>query len=388
VKKSVATAGLTGTLTGLDVLARQGFSSLKGHRVGLITNQTGVDLQGRRNIDLMLQAQVNLVALYSPEHGITGKEDQDTIANAVDNATGLPIRSLYSDGRTQKLSAPMLAGVDTLVFDIQDVGARFYTYSCAMLFALEEASKARIPFYVLDRPNPVTGLHVEGPLLDANLTSNVGCYELPVRHGMTLGELATMANAERKLAAELHVVKLENWRRSDWFDATGQPWIDPSPNMRSLRAAILYPGIALLESAKDYSVGRGTDTPFEQVGAEWIDGEQLAAYLSGREIAGVRVFATRFQPSSSVLANRSLSGVRFEVTDRDSFDSVGFGLELAHALQTLYPGKIDFQACRNLIGSRTVVDALRGGQDPRQFKPAMALALRAFAVRRSRYLLY
>jgi uncharacterized protein YbbC (DUF1343 family) len=269
----------------------------------------------------------------------------------------------------------MLRGVDTLVFDIQDVGARFYTYSCTMLYALEEAAKAKLPFYVLDRPNPVTGLHVEGPMLDANLQSFVGCYDLPVRHGLTLGELATMANVERKWNADLHVIKMQNWERGDWFDSTGLPWIDPSPNMRSLNAATLYPGLALIESSKNYSVGRSTDAPFEQIGADWIRGVELAEFLNSRYIPGVRVYP-------------KLDGVRFVITDRDQLDSIRLGLEVAYALHKLYPGKIDFEASKQLIGNRKVIDALKAGDDPRVIEQGLMTDVASFMNRRRPFLLY
>jgi uncharacterized protein YbbC (DUF1343 family)/CubicO group peptidase (beta-lactamase class C family) len=380
---SIAAAALSvdapakATLTGLDVLARQNFAPLAGKRVGLITNQTGIDREGHRNIDLMRAAKVNLVTLFAPEHGIAGAVDTNDVADAVDAPSGLPVRSLYGNGRT-RVTAGMFKELDAVVFDIQDVGARFYTYGCAMLYGVEEAAKAGVAFYVLDRPNPITGSRVEGPLLDAELNSNVGCYDLPVRHGMTLGEIATMANAERHWNAKLQIIRMENWQRGDWFDATGLPWVDPSPNMRSLNAATLYPGIALLETQKDYSVGRGTDAPFEQIGAEWIDGEKLAESLNARALPGIRVYPVRFQPATS---RKPLEGVRFVVTDRERFDSVRFGLELAATLRTLYPGKLDFESSRNLIGSRAVVDALKSGTEP-------SYSLRPFLTRRAVFLLY
>lgn len=390
---TVVAAGLTSnaaggnTLTGLDVLAQQDFAPLKGRRVGLITNHTGLDRSGRRNVDAMRAAGVNLVALFSPEHGISGQEDRAEIADSTDAATGLPIRSLYGPGRTRP-TAEMLRGIDTLVFDIQDVGARFYTYSCTMLLALEEAAKAHLAFFVLDRPNPVGGRHVEGPLLEDELASFVGCYNMPVRHGLTMGELAQMANAERKLGADLHVIPMRNWRRDQWFDETGLPWINPSPNMRSLNAAILYPGIALLEAARDYSVGRGTDAPFEQIGADWINGVELAFYLNARNLPGVRVYPVRFKPAESVFAGQTIEGVRFDVVDRDVFDSVGFGLELAHALQRLYPGKVNFEACRFLIGARAVVETLKWGEDLAGIRAFLDRGVAQFQARRSPFLLY
>ena len=382
-RRSIATIAASGlglgpkndrVMTGLDVLAQSKFAPFEGHQVGLITNQTGIDRQGRRNVDVMLAAGVKVTAIFTPEHGITGREDRPDIGDARDQTTGLPIRSLYNNGR-YRLTPEMLRGVDTLVFDIQDVGARFYTYSCTMLYALEEAAKAKLPFYVLDRPNPVTGLHVEGPMLDANLQSFVGCYDLPVRHGLTLGELATMANAERKWNADLHVIKMQNWERGDWFDSTGLPWIDPSPNMRSLNAATLYPGLALIESSKNYSVGRGTDAPFEQIGAEWIRGVELAEFLNARYIPGVRVYPTQ-------------SGVRFVLTDRDRFDSVRLGLEVAYALHKLYPGKIDFEQSKQLIGNRKVIDALKAGDDPRVIEQGLMNDIATFMNRRRPFLLY
>ena len=374
-------------LTGLDVLEQQKFAPFQGKRVGLITNQTGVDRGGRRNIDAMRAADVRLTTLFSPEHGITGDQDRPDIADSKDASTGLPILSLNDNGR-YRITPEMLRNVDVLVFDIQDVGARFYTYSCTMLYALEEASKARLPFYVLDRPNPLTGVHVEGPLLDADLHSFVGCYTMPVRYGLTMGELATMANAERQLHADLHVVKMTNWQRGDWFDSTDLPWVDPSPNMRSLNAALLYDGLALLEASKGYSVGRGTDAPFEQIGADWIRGPELAQFLNARSIPGVRAYATRFEPSASVFKGKSIEGVRFVIVNREQFNSLRLGFELAYALQRLYPGKIDFEACRHLIGNRKVVDAMKVGSDPGTIEQNISEDVRAFIERRKPFLLY
>jgi uncharacterized protein YbbC (DUF1343 family)/CubicO group peptidase (beta-lactamase class C family) len=367
------------TLTGLDVLEQDAFASLRGPRVGLLTNQTGLDRQGRRNVDVMLAAGVKVATLYAPEHGITGAKDQPNIADSRDEVTGLPVFSLYFNSRF-RLTPEMLKGVDMLVFDIQDVGARFYTYSCTMLDTLEEAAKAKIPFYVLDRPNPVTGLHVEGPMLDANLQSFAGCYDLPVRHGLTMGELATMANTERKWNADLHVIKMQNWQRGDWFDSTGLPWIDPSPNMRSLNAATLYPGLALIESSKNYSVGRGTDAPFEQIGAEWVHGVELAEFLNARFIPGVRLYPTHLAPKTE--------GVRFVITDRDQFDSIRLGLEVAYALHKLYPGKIDFELSKQLIGNRKMIDALKAGDDPRVIEQGLMNDIVSYINRRRPFLLY
>jgi len=374
-------------LTGLDVLEQDKFAALKGKRIGLITNHTGLDQAGRRNVDAMRDAGVQVTALFSPEHGMTGKEDRQDVADAKDPATGLPIWSLHYNGRF-RVTPEMLHSVDALVFDIQDVGARFFTYSCTMLYALEEASKTGLPFYILDRPNPVTGAHIEGPVLDDDLHSFVGCYAMPIRHGLTLGELATMANGERKFNANLHVIKMKNWSRGDWFDSTGLAWVDPSPNMRSLNAATLYDGLGMLEYAKGYSVGRGTDAPFEQIGAEWIRGAELARFLNERSIPGVRAYATRFTPSAPPLKDRPLEGVRFVVVNREQFSAVRLGLEVAYALGKLYPGKLDIEMCRPLIGNRKVIERIKSGDDPRAIEQGIEDQLDAFEQRRRAYLLY
>ncbi len=375
------------TRTGLDVLAAEHFAPLQGKRIGLITNQTGVDRNGKRNIDVMLAGGIHITALFSPEHGLSGAEDRPDIANTKDPATGIPVFSLFQ-GSTRRISPEMLKGVDALVFDIQDVGARFYTYSCTMLYGMEEAAKVHVPFFVLDRPNPITGVHVEGPMLDPNLKSFTGCFEIPLRHGLTLGELANMANAEQHLGADLHVIAMQGWNRGDWFDSTGLPWIDPSPNMRSLNAATLYPGIAMLENSQNYSVGRGTDAPFEQIGADWIQGPELAAFLNARYIPGVRVYPTRFRPASSVFAGKTIEGVRFVISDRYQFDSTRLGLEIAYAIGNLYPGKIALDRNRLLIGNREVIDAEEKGEDPRTIVQKMEDSLAEFVKKREKYLLY
>jgi len=374
-------------LTGLDVLAQEKFAPLRGKRIGLITNHTGLSRDGKRNVDLMMRAGVEVVAIFTPEHGLQGREDQPNISDTKDTATGIPVTSLYQGSR-RRMSPEMLNGIDALVYDIQDVGARFYTYSCTMLYSLEEAAKKHVPYFVLDRPNPITGTKVEGPLLDKDLESFVGCLEVPLRHGMTFGELDTMANGERKLGADLHVVAMKGWSRGDWFDSTGLPWVDPSPNMRSLNAATLYPGVAMLEASKNYSVGRGTDSPFEQIGADWIHGRELAEFLNNRFIPGVRVYPTKFQPSASNLKGQNIEGVRFVITDRNRFDSTRFGLEIGYALEKLYPGKIPWDANRFLIGNHEVIAAGKAGTDPRTTVQKMEDSLAAFLQQREKYLLY
>ncbi len=241
----------------------------------------------------------------------------------------------------------------------------------------------------MDRPNPVTGLHVEGPLADENLQSFVGCYDMPVRYGLTLGELATMANAERKWSAQLSVVKMKNWDRADWFDSIGLPWINPSPNMRNLTAATLYPGIALLEYSKNYSVGRGTDAPLEQIGADWIHGQELAQYLNARQIPGVRAYPTHFHPEDSNFKGKTIEGVRFIITNRDQFNAIQLGLEIANALDHLYPGRIDLEQNKSLIANRKVLVELKSHEDPRKISQRLHDEdTEKFESRRRPYLLY
>jgi uncharacterized protein YbbC (DUF1343 family)/CubicO group peptidase (beta-lactamase class C family) len=375
------------TRSGLDVLAERNFQPLAGQRVGLITNQTGVDRLGRRNVDLMRRAGITIAALFSPEHGFAGREDQPEVRDATDADTGIRIYSLY--GATPRPTPEMLRGVDALVFDIQDIGARFWTYETTLAYAMEAAAHAGIPFYVLDRPNPITGTHVEGPLLDADRTAFVGYIPgLPVRHGMTIGELARLVNGEKKIGAALTVIPLEDWRRGDWFDSTNLPWENPSPNMRSLNAALLYPGLCLLEAAKNFSVGRGTDAPFEQVGADYIGGRELAGWLNSRQIPGVRAYPTSFTPTESNFRGVRIEGVRFQVTNRELFDSTRLGLELAAAIEKFYPGKIDFSVCKNLIGSDDVIRRLAAGEDARTIQQSFADAVGGFVQLREKYLLY
>lgn len=371
--------------TGLDVLAEQKFAPLAGKRVGLITNQTGLDRAGRRNVDLMRQAGITVAALFSPEHGIAGREDRPGIQDTTD--AGIPVFSLY--GSTLRPTPEMLRGIDALVFDIQDVGVRFYTYETTMAYAMEAAAKAGIPYYVLDRPNPITGVRVEGPLLDAGATSFVGYWAgMPVRHGMTMGELAKLFNAENKIGAALTVIAMEDWHRGDWFDATDLPWVNPSPNLRSLNAAMLYPGLCLMEFARNYSVGRGTDAPFEQIGADFIGGRELATYLNERQIPGVRAYATSFTPAESNFKGTRVEGVRFEIANRELLDATRLGLEIAGAIQKLYPAKIDWTPAQRLMGSADVVKRLEAGEDPRAIQQSFQDAVAGFVKLREQYLIY
>ena len=388
LRRQVATiaadsVGYHGARTGLDVVEQNDFTIFQGKRIGLITNQTGVDRLGRRNIDVMRAAGVDIAALFSPEHGLAGVEDRPNIGDAVDTATGIKVWSLY--GKTLRPTPEMLRGLDALVFDIQDIGARFYTYESTMHYAMEEAARAKLPFYVLDRPDPITGVHVEGPMLEPDKLSFTGSFPLPLRHGMTMGELAGMMNDGKTPNADLHVIAMTGWHRKDWFDATGLPWVDPSPNIRNLNEALLYPGLAMLEYSTNYSVGRGTDAPFEQIGADWIRGADLARNLNGMNIPGVRISAHEFAPASSNFSGKTITGVGFVVTNRDVFSSSQLGLAIAAALQALYPKKIALDVNRNLIGNGEVIRALATGADP---APAANANLKEFLELRLKFLLY
>ena len=327
-------------LTGIDVLERDNFKPLAGLRIGLITNHTGRDREGRQTIDVLNKAPgVKLVALFSPEHGIRGVADEK-VSDSKDETTGLPIYSLYGDTRRPK--PEQLKDLDALVYDIQDVGARFYTYISTLGYILEEAAKAKLPVYVLDRPNPIDGVDVEGPIADNDKLSFTSYHTIPTRHGLTIGELAQFFNRQRNIGADVRVIKMEGWRRTMWFDETNLTWTNPSPNMRSLTEATLYPGIGLLETT-NVSVGRGTDTPFEIVGAPWIQGDKLADYLNLRGIPGVRFVPLRFTPNASVFKDQQCGGVNIIITDRVAFRPLLTGIEMALALRQLYPNdwKID-----------------------------------------------
>ncbi len=373
--------------TGLDELVGEGFARLRGKRVGLLTNHTGIDSLGRRNIDLIVEAGDPVLArIFVPEHGLDGLLDQPEVADGTDASTGIAVVSLYQSDR-RRPSLEMLRDLDALVFDIQDIGARFYTYITTMGYAMEAAAKAGIEFFVLDRPNPINGVSVEGPMLDDEFQSFVGYHSLPVRHGMTVGELAGMFNAERGIGVKLSVVRMKEWHRELWFDETGLPWINPSPNIRTLDQATLYPGIAMLESMKDYSVGRGTDTPFQFVGADWIRGIELAEAIRRNELPGVRTYARKLRPRDSVFAGTVIEGVQFTVSDRTVLNSTELGLTLATELGRLYPERVDFAVAGKLIGNQSVLQRLiQGTNDVTGIRPDEAVE--RFKTRRQRFLLY
>ena len=374
------------TLTGIDVLQAEGFARLTNKRVGLLTNHTGVSKTGKSTIDLLHEALgQGLVALFSPEHGIRGILDAN-VPSTKDDKTGLPIYSLYGD--TQRPTDAMLQGIDTMVIDLQDVGVRFYTYQATMGLVMEEAAKRKIAVMVLDRPNPVNGWQIEGPALDEATTALIQYQKnMPVRHGMTMGELAKLFNAERKIGADLTVVPMSNWRRDDWFDDTGLGWINPSPNMRNLTQATLYPGIGAIEYS-NISVGRGTDQPFEQLGAPWIDGQALAAKLNARKLAGIRFYPVTFTPTSSKYANEKCQGVFMIVTNRGALAPVRTGLEIAAALSQLYGDKFQLANTDRLLGSRQGFERVMKGDDPAAVAASWGAAEAAWRLLRAKYLLY
>jgi len=380
-------SNLSGVRTGLDVLNENRFASLKGKKVGLITNHTGLARDGRRNIDLMVGAGVPLKALFSPEHGILGKLDDEKVTDTRDSASGLPVYSLYYDEK-RKPNQASLNGIDTLVFDIQDMGTRFYTYGCTMKNAMEVAAQLDLEFVVLDRPNPITGTRVEGPIMDMAEMSFVGCLPIPLRHGFTMGELARFANDQLPKKARLTVVPMENWKRESWFDQTGLRWVNPSPNMKSLAAALLYPGVGMIEYSKNYSVGRGTDTPFEQVGAPWMDGQKLSNELNALAIPGVKVYPTSFTPKASIHEGKLVSGVRFVLTNREVFDSSLLGLSLIEVLGRLYPEQIQLVVNRKLIGSIETIRRLDNGEAAKEIRDSWVKTLDQFHEKRKQYLIY
>ncbi|WP_297498626.1 exo-beta-N-acetylmuramidase NamZ domain-containing protein [Ferrovum sp.] len=375
----------TQVATGLDVLKTENFAPLKGLRVGLITNQTGVDTDGNRGVDLLFHAPgVSLTKIFSPEHGLQGNRD-GKIPSERDAGTGLPVYSLY--GETRKPTEGMLRDIDALVFDIQDAGVRFYTYATTMAYAMEAAARRNIDFYVLDRPDPIAANIVQGPMLEATMTSFTSYFPLPVRHGMTIGELARLFNQEGHIGARLHVIEMRGYRRRDWYDETGIPWIPPSPNLRTLTEATLYPGVALVEGA-NVSVGRGTDTPFELLGAPWIDGRKLADALNRRDIAGVFFIPANFTPDDSRYVHQPCHGVRLLLTDRRELDSPFLGIELASTLHQLYPEQFHTKEILSMVGSPSWVQAITDGKDPRSIAPQWQEGLREFSALRKRFLLY
>ena len=373
------------TLAGIDVLEQGHFAALQGKTIGLITNQTGVDREGRRTIDVLAHAPgVKLTAIFSPEHGIFGKEDSK-VASSTDAVTGLPIYSLY--GETRRPTEEMLRGLDALVYDIQDAGVRFYTFTTTMEYAMEAAAQHHLAFYVLDRPDPINGITIEGPMLDPDKLSFVAPFPEPVRYAMTLGELAQMFNAENKIGADLHVIEMKDWHREDPFEATGLEWYAPSPNLRSLNAALLYPGIEILQ-AGGVSVGRGTDAPFELFGAPWIQSIPLAAELNRDFVPGVRFVPTHFTPDSGLYNGQLCHGIALVITDRASLNSMLMGLEIAAALNKLYPDHFSLDKMIELVGNADTIAKLKSGEAPTRIVWDWESDLDNFRKMRAKYLIY
>lgn len=379
--------------TGIDVLEEHNFDILKRGegktRIGLVTNQTGADSRGKRTIDVLAQAPgVELDAIFSPEHGVAGVLDTTDVGNSKDAATGVPVYSVYgASDAARHPSMDALKNLDAIVFDVQDAGVRFYTYETTLGYFLESAAKAGLEMIVLDRPDPVTGSFVQGFPSDEGRESFTNYWTIPVRHGMTMGELAKMFNTERNINAKLTIVPMEGWERGDWFDSTGLAWINPSPNLRSVTEAALYPGVALIEGT-NVSVGRGTDTPFEVVGAPWIKSREFAAYLNARGISGVRFVPVTFTPSGSVYSGQECQGVNIVLTRRNGFDAPELGIELAAALHKLYATDFKIEKMKQLLANQSVYDALFASEDPRRIEQDWQDALQKFEKVRETYLIY
>jgi uncharacterized protein YbbC (DUF1343 family)/CubicO group peptidase (beta-lactamase class C family) len=371
--------------TGIDVLVSQNFAPLAGQTVGLITNQTGLDATGRRTIDLLASApNVRLQAIFSPEHGPGGDATGD-VPNGRDSPTGLPVWSLY--GATRRPTPEMLQGLTALVYDVQDVGVRYYTYLSTLIYAMQEASRRRLPVFVLDRPDPITGRIVEGPLIDPDLRSFTAPLAVPVRPGMTIGEFAQLAAADQNIPVALTVVAMTGWSRATWFDQTGLAWMNPSPNIRSVTEALLYSGLGLLE-ATNLSVGRGTDTPFEVVGAPWIEPYGLAAALNARELPGVRFVPAFFTPMADVYATQPCGGVHVVVTNRETLRPVAVALALARELRDRYRDQFRPELIQNLLVNRSMMWAFLRDEPLARLQAWAEQERESFLKRRASHLIY
>lgn len=373
-------------LNGIDVLEKNNFKPLENMKIGLVTNHTGRNRAGKTTIDILFEAKnIQLVSLFSPEHGIRGELDQSKINDSKDEKTGLPIYSLYGESRRPK--PEQLKDLDAIVFDIQDIGTRFYTYISTLRFVLEEAAKANKKVYVLDRTNPINGETVEGSLADENLLSFVATHTLPIRHGLTIGEIALMLNKERNINANVEIIEMENWQRSMWFDETNQTWINPSPNMRSLTQATLYSGIGLLETT-NLSVGRGTDTPFEIIGSPWMEGQKLAEYLNKKSLDGVRFVPVKFKPSASVFKDENCSGINIIITDRNKFQPVKTGIHIALALREIYPNEWKVENYNRLLVNKNNYNEIINRTPFENMQKGFQSQISEFMLRRSKFLLY
>jgi uncharacterized protein YbbC (DUF1343 family) len=371
--------------TGLDVLEAQKFALLRGKHVGLITNHTGLDAQGRSTVDVLSHASgFQVIALFSPEHGLAGRNDEK-VSSTKDPSTGLPVYSLYGD--TRRPTEEMLKGIDALVFDVQDAGVRFYTYTATMGYCMEEAAKRKIAFFVLDRPNLLGGEIIEGPMLDADKTNFVAYFPLPVRYALTIGELAQFFNTENHIGADLHVITMRNWHRNYFFESTGIKWIPPSPNLRTIKGSILYPGIEILQSA-GVSVGRGTQTPFEEFGAPWMNGDEVAAALNARNLPGVHFAGQPFIPIAGLYSGQRCGGVSIKITDRFKVRSMRMGLEIAAILQRLYPKQFEISKMIELVANADTMQQLQSGVPPEKIAQSWSDSLTTFDKVRRKYFLY
>jgi len=375
--------------TGLDVLVEQDFAPLAGKRVGIIANENSLTFDHRHLVELLTQSRrVQVTALFTPEHGLSvTKQAGAGVASSRDLRTGVPVYSLYQQGPTRPTAA-MLAQVDALVFDLPDVGARFWTYTTTLGYVLESAAQSHIPVYVLDRPNPLNGLAVQGPILDDRYRSAIGYGRRPVRPGMTIGELAQFFNGEKQLGADLHVIKMQGWERWMWMDQTGLEWSTPSPNLRNLTEVILYPGTCLVENTR-VSVGRGTDTPFQLLGAPWLQHQEMAEYLNAQQIPGVRFLARRFTPTQEPYPGQEVRGLEVELINRDELDSPRLGLELLAALLKFHPGEFSLdRKIMLLLGNEQAARFLQQGKTGGAVSLALQEELEAFRRVRTKYLLY
>ena len=383
IRKSSSRAGRV--QTGLEVLESEKFTPLRGKHIGIITNHTGLDSQEKSTIDVLAHAPgVQVVAIFTPEHGLGGQIDE-RVSSGKDRLTGLQVFSLY--GETLRPTDEMLKGVDTLVFDIQDAGVRFYTYATTMAYCMEEAAMRHIAFYVLDRPNPIGGEIIEGPVLDADKTSFVAYFPIPIRYGLTIGELAQFFNSENHIGADLHIIAMKNWHRNYFFESTGLRWIPPSPNLRTLKGSIVYPGLEILQNA-GVSVGRGTEAPFEEFGAPWMDSEKVASALNAVHLPGLKFVAQPFIPVNGLYAGKRCGGVGIRIGDRAAVRAITAGLEIALLLQKMYPSDFDVSKTIFLLGNDTTVQKLKDGVPASEIVASWQPALADYDKTRRRYFLY
>ena len=376
-------------IPGIEVLLSEQLNLIRGKRVGLITNHSGVNRQLQHDIDLLASAPgVKLTALFSPEHGIRGvAQAGEKVRSAVDAKTGVPIHSLY--GETRRPTPEMLKDVDVLVYDIQDIGSRFYTYISTLGECMQAAAERKIPLIVLDRPNPLGGNAVEGPLLDPAFRSFVGAYAIPVRYGLTPGELAGWIKSNLKLDLELSIVKMKHWTRAQWYEETNLIWVPPSPNIPTMASALVYPGMCLIEGT-NLSEGRGTTTPFEVVGAPWIDGIKLAERLNAVALPGALFRPVAFTPTLSKFSGESCQGVQLHVADRKLFRPLATALAIVEDIRRNYPEQFQFKSAYfdRLAGTDLVRKSIEQNLSARQITDGWQKDLTAFDATRKMFLLY